>query len=45
MKVLLFFILLVLNIFIVLYYIYSYIELFFFNSKQGETLRIKEKEH
>lgn len=44
MKLLLFFTTLIFNIFLVLYFIYSYFELYFFNHKQGAKLNIKNKE-
>ena len=45
LKIYFFFILLLINSFIVLYFIYSYIELYIFNSKQGSKLKLKNKEN
>ncbi len=43
-KVLFFLLILTINSFIVLYYIYSYCEFYFFKSKQGAKLELKNKE-
>lgn len=44
LKSFLFLLLLTINSFIVLYYIYSYCEFYFLKSKQGAKLELKNKE-